>query len=190
MSGREQFQRLKGLINFLSGLMNLLPKKMQRKLFNHFRNTKGKKGMLFRYILLKNIAKKCGDNVLINEGVIIKNVDQISFGNNVSIQEYSYIEGKGGITIGNDVSIAHSCSILSTSHTFSKNDEPIKYQQIDSKPVFIKDNVWIGCKVTILYGIIIDSGSIVGANSVVTKDISKNTIYAGVPAKLIKERKS
>ncbi|MBJ7883159.1 DapH/DapD/GlmU-related protein, partial [Gelidibacter salicanalis] len=55
-------------------------------------------------------------------------------------------------------------------------------------PVIIEDDVWIGRNVVILPGIRISSGSIVGANSVVTKNICANSIVGGVPAKFIKFR--
>ncbi|CAM3562743.1 acyltransferase [Erysipelothrix urinaevulpis] len=188
MSGRDQFQRLKKIINFLSILMNIFPKKFQVFMFNRFRNIRGKKGMLLRYILLKNISKTCGDNVLINEGVIIKNIQNISFGNNVSIQENSYFEGKGGIVLGDDISIAHSCSVLSTTHTYSDFNTPIKYQEIEEKMVTINNNVWIGCKVTILCGVEINTGSIIGANSLVNKNVDENVIVGGVPIRFLKKR--
>ncbi len=51
------------------------------------------------------------------------------------------------------------------------------------------NNVWIGSNATILPGVTIGDGAIIGANAVVTKDVKENTIVAGVPAKLIKEIK-
>lgn len=59
----------------------------------------------------------------------------------------------------------------------------------EAKKVIIKDDVWIGSNVIILPGVTIESGAIIGAGSVVTKDVLKNTIVAGNPAKVIKERK-
>lgn len=56
-----------------------------------------------------------------------------------------------------------------------------------TKPVVIESNVWLGDNVVVLPGVTIGSGSIIGANSVVSKDVPKNTISVGVPAKVIKE---
>lgn len=53
-------------------------------------------------------------------------------------------------------------------------------------PVNIKDRVWVGDKVTILPGVTIEENSIIGANSVVTKNVPANTVFAGNPAKIIK----
>lgn len=52
----------------------------------------------------------------------------------------------------------------------------------------IKNNVWVGAKATILCGVVVEIGSIIGAGAVVTRRVKKNTIVAGVPAKIIKER--
>jgi acetyltransferase-like isoleucine patch superfamily enzyme len=99
-----------------------------------------------------------------------------------------YVDATGGIAIGNDVSIAHGTSIMSTTHKYENIDIPIKDQGFNSSKTVIRNNVWIGAKATILSGILIESGSIVAANAVVTKDIAKNTVVGGVPAKIIKER--
>ena len=58
----------------------------------------------------------------------------------------------------------------------------------NEKPVFIKDNVWIGTRVTVLSGVTIGEGAVVGANSLVTKDVPPYSLVAGVPARVIKEK--
>ena len=95
---------------------------------------------------------------------------------------------RGGVQIGNDVSIAHGVSILSTSHTFEKNDVPIKYQPIKLSETIISNDVWIGCGVVILAGIKIGGGCVIGANSTVTNSIEDYAVAVGSPAKVIKKR--
>jgi acetyltransferase-like isoleucine patch superfamily enzyme len=63
---------------------------------------------------------------------------------------------------------------------------PTKRKLHSKGPVIIEDGVWIGDKVTILSGIRIGENSIIGANSLVTKDIDANCVFGGIPAKLIK----
>ena len=188
MSGREKFQKIKPIIIILSLLFSLLPKQFLNMKLKKIQAKEGKFAMLKRYCILKNIAKSIGDNVSIHSNVYLINPQNLIIGNNVSIQPLCYIDAQGGITIGNDVSIAHGVTIMSTNHKYLDKVIPIKYQGLDEKKVVIEDNVWIGAKSTILYGHTIGSGSIVGANCLVTKDIKKNEIVGGVPNKLIKNR--
>jgi acetyltransferase-like isoleucine patch superfamily enzyme len=99
-----------------------------------------------------------------------------------------YLDATGGINIGNDVSIAHGVTIMLTTHRYDDLEIPIKDQPIEVLLTTIEENVWIGAKSTILAGIIIGTGSIVGANCVVTKMVPPNVIVAGVPNRILKIR--
>lgn len=186
--GREKFKKYKVIINTLVKMCNIIPKSFRVKLFIFFRMTKGNKGLLIRYVLLKSIAKKCGENVSIHPQVYIFNPQRLSIGDNVSVHPMCYIDAAGKINIGNDVSIAHGTTIMSSTHRYDNMDIPIKDQPVDLLHTEIKDNVWVGSKVTILAGIKVESGSILAAGAVVTKNVSENIVVGGVPAKKIKER--
>ena len=189
MRGRDKFKKFEKTINILSSIILIFPEKIRLKMFYHFRKTQGNKGLVIRYILLKNLVEKCGRNVSIHPDVYIFNLKNLSIGDNVSIHPMCYLEcGEGKIKIGNDVSIAHGVTILSVSHSYDKKDIPIKEQELITGQTIIEDNVWIGAKSTIVFGRTIKSGCIIGANSIVTKDTESNTIVAGNPAKMIKER--
>lgn len=186
--GRDKFAKVKGILKIMSFFYSLFPLKIRKKLFEHYRGTKGLKGIAIRYALLKTIAKKCGDNVSIQPDCYIFSPENLEIGDNVSIHPMCYIDATGEISIGNDVSIAHAVTIMSTSHGFDSHDVPIKDQPILKKKVYISNNVWVGAKATILCGINVASGAVIGAASVVTKDIKENTVNVGVPAKVVKER--
>lgn len=95
------------------------------------------------------------------------------------------------ILIGNRVSIAPNVTIISEStpnnSPFLEDIEYVKQHLIKDEPVIIEDDVWIGASVTILPGVKIGRGSIVGAGSVVVKNVDPFTIVAGVPAKPIRK---
>lgn len=188
MRGREKFKKHRVFIKTLCSFFSIFPKRINLLLFNFFKMTQGQKGLLLRYVFLKNIAISCGENVSLHPGVYLLCPEKIRLGNNVSIHPMCYIDATGGINIGNDVSVAHSVTIMSTEHVFSDINVPIKDQGTSLHPTIIKDNVWIGAKSTILAGITISSGSIVAAGTVVKKDVEENNIVGGIPAKLIRKR--
>lgn len=120
--------------------------------------------------------------------VYISDARKIRIGKYCRINENVFLQGD--ITIGNYVMIAPNVSIYSANHFYSGVDQPmVTYGNTNNIPVIIEDDVWIGRNVVILPGIRVESGSIIGANSVVTKNVLANSIVGGVPAKFIKFRK-
>ncbi|MCK5040251.1 MAG: acetyltransferase [Candidatus Aenigmarchaeota archaeon] len=141
-----------------------------------------------RYLLLKRVFKKCGRNVIIRKNVWFVYPEYIEVGDNVSINNSCFFEGGSGIKIGNCVRMAHCVSIISRNHSFAKRDIPIVEQEFTGAVVSIGDDVWLGAKVTVLPGVSIGKGSVIGANSVVTHDIPPYSVAVGSPAKVIKKR--
>ncbi|MGP1719225.1 acyltransferase [Shewanella frigidimarina] len=180
--GRFIFKYFSFIIDFLSFTIKFFPLSVKIVIYSFFSNFPSKLGVLFRYILLKSMCKKMGVNVYISRYVILKNIENISFGDNVSIHEFSYVDGLGGVFIGDNVSIAHNSSIISFEHTYGELDIPIKYNSIKNKSIEIASDVWVGCGVRILGGTQIGSRTIIAAGSVVKGNLSNNSIYAGIPA--------
>lgn len=183
MKKHGHFQKLN---NGLAKIIALLPKSWIHFLYNRFRNVSGYLGLGVRYICIKNIAKNCGDNVAIFPACTIKHIESISLGNNVSIHPYCYIDAVGGIEIGNDVSIANHSSLISFGHTWDDETEPIKYNPLILTPIKINSDVWIGCGVRIIGPCEIKTRTIIAAGAVVKGVLDGNTIYGGIPSKIIK----
>jgi acetyltransferase-like isoleucine patch superfamily enzyme len=133
-----------------------------------------------------------GNNAEIQEYVIIKTFDGIvSIGANTQINPFTVIYGCSDIRIGNNVMIAPHCMIVSGTHNHHQTDIPMRFAGSPSKgPIVIEDDVWIGANCTIVDNITIGTGAVIGANSVVTKDVPSFSIVGGVPAKIIGARKS
>lgn len=187
--GRTAFQKYGKIIGFMSDAVGVLPAKFRKKALVAIRNKKGNFGILLRYLLLRSLARYCGENVSIRENVYLFNPENISIGDNVSIHPMCYIQpGKGSIKIGNDVSIAHGVTLIAESHQYGADDIPIKYQPMEDGSIEINDNVWIGAKATILKDCWIGSGCVIGANAVVTKSIDDNMVAVGCPARPVKRR--
>ncbi|MBR1639808.1 MAG: hypothetical protein IJ688_10530 [Treponema sp.] len=118
----------------------------------------------------------------------------LSFGENVQINDYVHIAALEKVKIGDNVLIASKVFISDLNHGSYNGDaedsnpnEIAKNRKLFSAPVEICNNVWIGELCSILPGVTIGANSIIGANSVVTKDIPPNSIAVGNPAKVIKQ---
>lgn len=114
----------------------------------------------------------------------------ITMGDNSSIGDFSHVTSINNITIGNNVRMGKSILITDNSHGLSDVSEigvaPNKRPLYSKGAVIIEDNVWIGEKSSILPGVRIGFGSIVAANSVVTKNVAPYSVVGGNPAKVIK----
>lgn len=110
-------------------------------------------------------------------------------GNNVGMGTHGFWGCAGGVEIGNDTIFGNFVSIHSENHNFKSLEIPIRLQGVNRKGIKIGNNCWIGAKVTVLDGAIIEDGCIIAAGALVISGRYKsNGIYGGVPAKLIKYR--
>ncbi len=139
-----------------------------------------------------------GENCLI-EGVLTTYTEnsKIRLGKGVFIGKNSIVGCALSIEIGNNVLISFDCVIQdsdthSTDYLRRRNDTTDwlngtkDWNNIPSKPITIGNDAWIGARSNILKGIYIGAGAIIGAGSVVTKNVDAFTIVAGNPAKFIK----
>lgn len=114
----------------------------------------------------------------------------MTIGSGVSIGEYSHVTCANRVDLGDGLLTGRYVLITDNGHGSSLSEEadirPIDRHTYSKGAVVIGKNVWLGDKVTILPGVTIGDGAIIGANSVVTKDIPAYTIACGNPAKIIK----
>lgn len=142
----------------------------------------------FRRFLCKNIFDYASKTCNIEKGVFFGKGDEISIGDNSGIGLHARVQGP--LEIGNNVMMGPDVIIYTKNHEFKRVDIPmIKQGATNSKKVVIEDDVWIGARVIILPGVTIGYGSVIGAGSVVTKDIEQYAVVGGVPAKKLKLRK-
>ena len=143
----------------------------------------GKIGCHTRKFFLPYVS---GSNSFIWDGTHIDRPGRLKIGDNVSINRGCIINAAGGVTILNDVLIGPDVVIYSQNHNYYDINQKINKQGYNLSPVLIKENVWIGARAIILPGVKIGSNSIIGAGSVVTKNVESNVVVAGNPAKKIK----
>lgn len=164
---------------------------LYRSLINKLdsKNTASDFVVRIRLLLLKGVFKKTGKQVNIQKGVVFRQPSNISIDDNSGIGMNSIIYADGDIHIGKDVMIGPEIMILTSNHDYNKSGI-MRLNGNVLKSVIIEDNVWIGARVIILPGAHIQSGTVVGAGSVVNGILDGNSVYAGVPAKKIKTRAS
>ncbi|MEO6348090.1 MAG: DapH/DapD/GlmU-related protein [Aquaticitalea sp.] len=111
---------------------------------------------------------------------------KLTIGDGSHIGDYTIIDLVDDVTIGNEVAIGPNCTIYSHEHVYDNPSVPAWKGGLVSQPIFIGDGAWVGSNVTILPGITIGKRTVVAAGSVVTKNLEPESIYGGIPAKLIK----
>ena len=140
------------------------------------------KGNLSR---LKALLASCGKEVFIESGFYCDYGDKISLGHRVYLNINCTLLDGGFITIGDDCLIGPNVQILTINH------EMLPSARLEKKnlaqDVRIESNVWIGAGTIILPGVTIAEGAVIGAGSVVTKDVQAACLYVGSPAKKIRE---
>ena len=179
-----------GFLGFLMLIVNLLKTKLiysQAKIIRFPIDIRGKK-----YIKVsKGFTTGVGCRI---EAYPEDDKPTLYFGDNFQMNDYVHITARESVKIGNNVLLASKIYISDCSHGSYSGDENDSNPELVphnrplfSKPVAIGDNVWLGEFVSVLPGVTIGKGTIVGANSVVSKSLPDYVIAVGSPAKPIKK---
>jgi acetyltransferase-like isoleucine patch superfamily enzyme len=140
-----------------------------------------------RRILAKKIFRSCGDGVIFHHNVLFSKGSNISVGDHSLVNRYVMLDDRADITIGSFVMVAAGVTIETHTHPFDDFSLPIAYGGRSGLPVSVGDNSVLGYNAVLMAGVNIGYRCIIGANSVVTKDIPDFTVAGGVPAKPIKQ---
>jgi acetyltransferase-like isoleucine patch superfamily enzyme len=112
----------------------------------------------------------------------------ILIGPNAYIGPNSTLFGAAGIEIGESALISPGVVITSHQHSYARTDMDIRLQPLRFGRVVIERDVWIGANATVLPGVRLGTGSVVGAGAVVTHDVCPRTVVLGIPARVARER--
>ncbi len=154
--------------------------------------------------------RRLGKNVVFEKGVLVFHPENIEIGDNVYIGHYTILKGyyknlmvigdytwigqqcflhsAGGLKIGKAVGIGPRVTILTSQHEASDLDLPVYFTPLKFAEVVLEDGCDIGAGAIILPGVRIGKGAIVGAGAVVTCDVPPYEVWAGAPARKIRER--
>jgi acetyltransferase-like isoleucine patch superfamily enzyme len=130
-----------------------------------------------------------GEGVLFEPGVWITAPDQarVTIGAGTFLNQGVMIAAGELVEIGEHCMFANGCFVTDSSHRFDDLEQPVTWQGFTTKgPTRIGDNVWCGAHVVVTSGVTIGERSVIGANSVVTRDIPPYSIAAGSPAKVLR----
>lgn len=112
----------------------------------------------------------------------------VRIGNNVFFNESCHVSIVEGLTIGDGCLFGEKVSIHDEDHLFGEImvDVPLPERGVRSAPIAIGNDVWVGAKASILSGVSIGDGAVIGAHAVVTRDVPARSLAVGSPAKVIR----
>ncbi len=178
-------------------------------LFAKFREGESAFENLMRRVVLRAVCRSMGNDLQVGPGVVLKHPETMEFGDCVFIGAQAMIQGRfdGSCRIGNHVWIGPQAyfdarnliledyvgwgpgaKVLGSSHSGNPSDVPLITTSLVIKPVVIGFGADIGMNSSILPGVQVGKNSVVGAGSVVTRDVPDNAVVAGAPAKLLRMR--
>ncbi|MHC4663332.1 MAG: acyltransferase [Planctomycetota bacterium] len=117
--------------------------------------------------------------------IMVRRGGILEFGEGVNINHGAFIAAFNSVKIGHQCGIGMDAMIMDSDFHELDTEE----SKIEAAEVVLEDHVWIANRAIVLKGVRIGTGSVVAANSVVTRDVPPNTLVAGIPAKPIKEVK-
>jgi len=138
-----------------------------------------------RRFICRPLLKETDGTFSIGQGADFGNGSCLIMKDHANLGKFFSLTGKGTLTVGRHVLMGHRCVVITQNHKYL--DEG--YDDFEIQDTYIGDYAWIGHNVTILPGVHIGMHAIIGAGSVVTKDVPDYAIVAGNPAKVIKLRK-
>jgi acetyltransferase-like isoleucine patch superfamily enzyme len=180
------------------------------QLFTEFREGEGPFDYLMRRVLVSVSCASAGRGIQIGPGVVFKHIETMHFGDHVFIGAQAMIQGRfdGTCKIGNNVWIGPQAyfdarslvledfvgwgpgaKVLGSAHTGVPVEEPIIRTDLVIQPVHVGYGADIGMNASILPGVTIGANAIVGAGAVVTHDVPAYAIAAGVPARILRDRR-
>jgi len=140
-----------------------------------------------RRLIAQRVFKHCGEGVIFHHNVLFSKGSNISIGEYSLINRYVMLDDRALLTIGSFVMVAAGVTIETHTHPFDDFSLPIAYAGRSGLPVTVGDNSVLGYNAVLMAGTNVGYRCIIGANSVVTKDVPDYTVAGGVPAKPIKQ---
>jgi acetyltransferase-like isoleucine patch superfamily enzyme len=141
-------------------------------------------GMFIRNIIYRVLGMKIEGFCWIQPRVTIVNLRRLSVGRNFGCNSGTYINAIGGISMGNDVLIGANVTISSGKHEIEGREASVFSRPAQPMPISFGSDIWIGAGASVLPGLDIADGTVIGANAVVTKNTQPFAVMVGIPARV------
>ena len=145
-------------------------------------------GMCIRNIVYRILGMKISGFCWIQPGVTIVNLRRLRVGANFGCNSGSYINAIGRISMGDDVLIGSNVTISSGKHDIEGREKSVFSRPAQPMQITIGNDVWIGAGASVLPGLNVADGTVVGANAVVTIDTQPYSVMVGIPARVSRFR--
>ena len=116
------------------------------------------------------------------------NTGELRIGSRASLTQGTSVAPRPRVEIGDDCLIGEYTSLRDTTHGTAVTGVPMRQQTVDPRPILIGDDVWLGRGVVVVGGVNVGSGAVVGANSVVSRDVPAMGVAVGAPARVTRYR--
>jgi len=137
--------------------------------------------------IFKNGSLHCEGRIIVDDHVMLYTKGKLRIGKQFGINKFSRIVVHEKIEIGDNVTIGQMVSILDHDHKYQIQNQQLQLDGYVTAPVKIGNNIWIGDKCTILKGVTIGDNVVIGANTLVHRDVPSGAVIGGVPFKVLKE---
>jgi maltose O-acetyltransferase len=149
-----------------------------------YNGTSAREGERRRALLVELLAA-------VGEGTEVRPPLRVDYGRHLSIGSRAFVNfglvalDVAAISIGDDVQIGSNVQLLTPTHPLAPGDRRAKWES--AEPITIGDNAWLGSGVIVLPGVGIGGDTVVGAGSVVTRDLPAGVLAAGNPARVVRD---
>jgi acetyltransferase-like isoleucine patch superfamily enzyme len=140
------------------------------------------------FLVARGADVEFGEDCVIDDGFVLECRGRLRVGAQTVFGHHCTLGVVREVVIGPRCLIAELVSIRDHEHEFAEVGRPVIEQGRRARPVVVGENVWLGAKVTVTSGVTIGKDTIVGANSVVTRDLPAGCVAAGAPAKVVRMR--
>lgn len=144
----------------------------------------GKSARCLRKALVRPLLKRSSKVFSVDAGADFGNGSCLELSEHTNIGPYFSLTGSGTVSFGEHIAMGRECMFITQNHKYLEEG----YDGFEVKDITVGNHVWFGHRVIVLPGVTIGDHAIVGAGSVVTKDVPNYAIVAGNPAKVIKYR--